>query len=489
MGTTQEKVKFYRGKSYDPTTQGDTRSKGEIVFLNDAFDSTLSPGTPAYEDAVKFGSIYQDDKIVGTTRAEQLMTTAPITVQGGPLANNIAESGETWPFGTDTAGNKVIPAGTSIQDILTQLFLKEKWGAPEEPVVATLTTSVEAPTPILNADSKTDSLVEIGDTITVSKITANSVTYGGTETTSVSGFTYGYSIADDNTKDSSNTSVSASRNTPVPNSGETYSMTVTNNFGATVQTIPTDATASNVICKSSTNANIAFTGTAMKGSNTVSVSETGVGSTAIVDALPSYYACSNVGNTHKSDGSTIKSKSVAENTLSIGKPSDTSEASLTGVFAIYSTGTLYTGGWTTSETSKDSGAWSGQSGYMKFSSTENPQRLLLTDLTNGTSAFYGYIGFGKDTNPETLKIIYLPEGWKISSVVKVPDSTAPGVWLPMGEGGANKISQTVDGVNTYEYDFENNSGYTSKYTKWQITGVVAAQVFKLKIEPDDVVTQ
>lgn len=477
MGDNKTQVKFYRGKTWN----NPENENGEILFLNDAFDSTLTKDSPEYTSAAKFGSIYQDDKIVGTTRAEKLMTTADITVQGGPLANNIAESGDEWTFGTDTAGNKVIPAGTSIQDILTQLFLKEKWGVPNEPVIATLTTAVDAPTPSLSAPTQTDSLVEIGDTITVDKITANAVTYGGTTTTSVSGFTYGYSSTDDNKRDSSNTSVSVTRNTPVPNSDETYSMTVTNNFGATVPTITSNATASEVTCDK-------FTGTAIKGTNTVNVSETGVGSKATVPALSSYYACSNVGNTHKSDGSTITSKSVESDTLTVSAPTNTDSASLTGVFAIYSTGTLYTGGWTTSETSKDSSAWSNQSGYMKFSSTEKPQRLTLTELTNGTSTFYGYIGFGKDTNPETLKIIYLPEGWKISSVVKVPDATAPGVWLPMGEGGANKISQTVDGVNTYEYDFKNDSGYTSKYTKWQITGVVAGQVFKLKIEPD-VVTQ
>ena len=400
------------------------------------------------------------------------MTTDVITIQGGPLANDIAESGETWPFGTDESGNKIIPAGTSIQSILTNLFLKEKWGEPKTPVEARLTTAVDAPTPSLSATTKTGSLVEIGDTITVAKITANAVTYGGTTTTSVSGFTYGYSATDDNKRDSSNKSVSVNRGTPTANSNETYSMTVTTNFGATVPTITSSATASEVTCKSPTNTNIAFTGTAIKGSNTVTVSETGVGSTATVPALQSYFACSNVGNTHKSDGTTITSTSVESKTLSVNAPTNSDSASLTGVYAIYSTGTLYSGGWNTSDTTNDSDAWNKQADYMKYSSTTTPQRLALTDLTNGTSTFYGYVGFANDTNPETNKIILLPSGWKISEV-KVPDANVGGKWLIMGSGGASQVGE--------EYSFTNNSGHASNYTKWQITGSVAAQAFKLKI--------
>lgn len=439
MSTTQEKVKFYRGKSYNPATQGDTGSKGEIVFLNDAFDSTLSSGTPAYEAAAKLGSIWQDDKIVGTTRAEQLMTTAPITVQGGPLANNIAETGDgDWPFGTDTAGNKVIPAGTSIQDILTQLFLKEKWGAPNEPVLATLTTSVDAPTPQLSATTQTDSLVEIGDTITVDKITANKVTYGGTTTTSVSGFTYGYSADNDNTRDSSNTSVSVSRGTPVPNSGETYSMTVTTNFGAVVPTITSNSTASNVTCAS-------FTGTAIKGSNTVSVSETGVGSKATVPALPSYYACSNVGNTRKSDGSTITSTSVESKNLTASAPTNSDEATLTGVYR------LYTNGKQTTETYV--------SGPFEFSGSE--AGFNLVDYSSSKTL---YACFGSPS--EKTWEVYLPK----SELLKLSGAYAYNSVSGKYETSSNNItlSSTSKTIKCLAGDIE--------YDVYQIAGVAGNNI-------------
>lgn len=397
---SETKVKFYRGKTWNPATEGEPTNNGEVVMINDAMYDQVGTkegqiSQEEYNARKKFGSVYQDDKIVGTTRAEQLMTTADITIQGGPLANDIAESGETWPFGTDDAGNKIIPAGTSIQSILTNLFLKEKWGAPGTPVEATLTTAVDAPTPSLSATTKTGSLVEIGDTITVAKITANAVTYGGTTTTSVSGFTYGYSATDDNIRDSSNKSVFVNRGTPTANSNEKYSMTITNNFGATVPTITSSATPSEVTCKSSTNTNIAFTGTAIKGLNTVNVSETGVGSKATVPPLQSYFACSNVGNTHKSDGSTITSKSVESKTLSVNAPTNSDSASLTGVYR------LYTNGKQTTETYIE--------GPFEFSESE--YGFGLVDYSSSKTL---YACFGSPS--EKTWEVYLPksEGLKLS---------------------------------------------------------------------------
>lgn len=394
-------------------------------------------------------------------------TTKAITVEGGPLANDITETGEEWPFETEN-GNRIIPAGTDIQTILEKLFLKEKWATPKTPVPATLTLSVTAPTPTFSAASKTGSLVEVGDTITVNTITANAVSVGGTTTTSVSGFTYGYSAADDNSKDSANTSVSVNRATPVANAEDTYSMTVTPSgmTGTSVPTITGNTIASNVTCAS-------FTGTAVHGENKVTVSETGVGYTASVPELPVYYACSNVGNTHDSNGVTKPSTKVDATTLSASAPSNSKSASLTGVYAIYSTGTLYSGGFKTS--AQDAAAYDAQSAFEKFScatSGDNayvPTRLALTDLTNGSSAFYGYFGFGTD-NDKVNKIIYLPAGWKIEEAHQ-PNASVSAKWdIPCS------FEQ-----NGQAFSFTNNSGAVSNYTKWVITGFTATDSVKVKI--------
>jgi hypothetical protein len=62
-------------------------------------------------------------------------------------------------------------------------------------------------------------------------MTANSTVVGGTNQTTVSGFTYGYSADDDNEVDKVDgnimTSIAVNRSNPTAKSSEKYSMTVT----------------------------------------------------------------------------------------------------------------------------------------------------------------------------------------------------------------------------------------------------------------------
>lgn len=108
----ETKVKFYRGKTWNPSSEGEPSNNGEIVMINDAMgdvvgDADGQVAQDVYDQRKKFGSVYQDDKIVGTTRADQLMITQDITVNDG-------EGGET------------IPAGTPVQTILTDILNQEK---------------------------------------------------------------------------------------------------------------------------------------------------------------------------------------------------------------------------------------------------------------------------------------------------------------------------------------------------------------------------
>lgn len=53
-------------------------------------------------------------------------TTSDIVVAGGPLANNVNESSDSWPSEwKDASGNKKIPVGTSVQELLEKLFNQE----------------------------------------------------------------------------------------------------------------------------------------------------------------------------------------------------------------------------------------------------------------------------------------------------------------------------------------------------------------------------
>ena len=101
--------------------------------------------------------------------ADASRTTADIVVAGGPLANNVADSADVWPWALKD-GNKVIPAGTSIQDILQGLFLKTvngtvKWGN------ITWNPSLNQPTVTLSSDGP----VEVGANVTCTVSTTSTV--------------------------------------------------------------------------------------------------------------------------------------------------------------------------------------------------------------------------------------------------------------------------------------------------------------------------
>lgn len=122
-------------------------------------------------------------------------TKNDIIIAGGPLANNVTETGDTWPTDwKDTAGNKIIPKDKSLEEILKALFLQEKYGTLSDPVYAwnpTIST-----TPVVDIKENTTSakgkLVPVGTEVSVSFSPSGEATNQATAT--VSGATYGYSL-------------------------------------------------------------------------------------------------------------------------------------------------------------------------------------------------------------------------------------------------------------------------------------------------------
>lgn len=122
------------------------------------------------QDGVDFGgTIYRGADALGTTCADHLKTVETIQIAGGPLANDVAESNEVWPW-KDDAGNKIIPAGKSIQEILSAMFLKVVNGTVTWKSV-TGSATINQPTITLSSDGP----VEVGSTVTISKLTAGTV--------------------------------------------------------------------------------------------------------------------------------------------------------------------------------------------------------------------------------------------------------------------------------------------------------------------------
>ena len=130
-----------------------------------------------------------------SSEAGDTTTKNNIIIAGGPLANNVTETGDTWPTDwKDAAGNKIIPKNKSLEDILKALFLQEKYGTLTDPVYAWDPALSNTPSVDIKKDGATvvNKLVPVGTEVTVSFATHEGETNQATAT--VSGATYGYSL-------------------------------------------------------------------------------------------------------------------------------------------------------------------------------------------------------------------------------------------------------------------------------------------------------
>lgn len=137
-----------------------------------------------------------------SSEAGETTTKNNIIIAGGPLANNVTETGDTWPTGwVDDAGNKIIPKNKSLEEILKVLFLQEKYGILTDPVYAWDPALSNTPTVDIkqNTTSVVNQLVPVGTEVTVSFAIHEGETNQATAT--VSGATYGYSLDGTTIKD------------------------------------------------------------------------------------------------------------------------------------------------------------------------------------------------------------------------------------------------------------------------------------------------
>ena len=130
-----------------------------------------------------------------SSEAGDTTTKNDIIIAGGPLANNVTETGDTWPTDwKDDAGNKIIPKNRSLEEILKALFLQEKYGKLSDPVYAWDPALSNTPTVDIkqNTTSVVNKLVPVGTEVTVSFAIHEGETNQATAT--ISGATYGYSL-------------------------------------------------------------------------------------------------------------------------------------------------------------------------------------------------------------------------------------------------------------------------------------------------------
>lgn len=302
---------------YGSTTEGKTIEANDFVAINKGLAADAATG------AEKYGSIYKGDKILGTTEANNLVLTSDIVIAGGPL-----EADGKTAFGS------TIPAGTSLQDIMLKLFCVEKWPVKTNGSTnvstsdATLVSTVATPSLTYNGKTANNNstTVEVGTTVSY-EAKSGSSSYTATPH-KASGFTYGYSAADDNTKDSSDTSKSAAFGTISAVSTAVPTLTLSGKVAETIN--GTAGSASTGAATKSGSVVIA------EGNNKIKAQSKSITYTGTCSALAQLYGCSNLNNTHKADGTTYTSTAKEEVTLtSTAVNSGTIEINCVGAYKVF----------------------------------------------------------------------------------------------------------------------------------------------------------
>lgn len=236
---------------------------------------------------------------------ETIKTTDAIPVAGGPLADLL-----------NKAGINSISPDTSMQDLFVSLFTKELWPTNLVFKEGTVSAAIAAPSFTLSNTG----LVEVGATVTIGKTTLSAATMSTTART-YSGFTYGYSSSNDNTKDSSNTTITVNASNVALNSVN-YTMKRTTNGSVENATANTNHAQVTLDSK---------TFKAIEGTNTVKVDITGPTANATFASMPVYYACSNLGKTSEEHKTELKGTATKTSTI----PSNSKTLNVTGVYPYY----------------------------------------------------------------------------------------------------------------------------------------------------------
>ena len=270
---------------------------------------------------------------VRSVDTDRTYTTEEITVMGGPLAKLL----------TDVGINK-INAGTDIQSLLMTLLCKEiypynatgdTWYMADEAALGNqkkigyqqpnFTSSIGAP----SISNFTTGNIEAGTKFSFT-VTVPAVSTKNTAST-VSNLTWGYSAADDDSADSTNTSITKNWSSSIDSDTYTLKTTVNNGFGA--------ITKANVTGTNASRPTYTLEVQIADGTNKITWDVTGCTHTASVSANPSVYMVSNLGKTDAA----IKTNVISAKTITTPAPTNTTNKSVTGVrhsFAAAKQGTV-----------------------------------------------------------------------------------------------------------------------------------------------------
>lgn len=369
--------------------------------------------------------ITKDDKGLAVTSvdADKTTTSKEIQIEGGPLASAANE----------VFGGKVIPSGTSIEDILTKLLCREIYPTPTS-YLGSCSFSSSAPN-LSSSNATKNSLVEIGTTITFNTITAKNVT-ATINNPYVGKFTNGYRTElTGETIETSDGYVRTSWSTGQTDGG--YYKLALFNTGFTGN-LPLTVTATTYDdCKISS-----FNLTAIKGENTLKVTETPAKHDKWHSGIPSYYIVSNMGNVDSGHTSDVV---ASVNTTGVNVNPQSSTFSVTGVYPIFTNGIAY-------KTNKDE--VDAENDLLDNPVTNDGTKLNLVNSNTLFAVSFAH----QDKAPYRLLV---PDGWKINEAIAfdslVGDYKIGCVDKFSSKGTTTKAIQGVD-VSYTIYEWNESKG-------------------------------
>lgn len=219
-------------------------------------------------------------------------------------------------------GVKEINSG-NLEEVLKALFSNETYPASS----ITYPTALKAVTvgkPTISITNHTSNIAEIGTKGTLSagsngSSTNNTITY--------SGFTYGYSNANDNSADSGTNKPGNVTVTGVADSGSNYSLSFTTDNGFGSATIDSKTGSNGAAVSQSKELEYAL------GTNKVTVTVTSPSYSATVSTQPTKYIVSSLGATSESE---VVNAAPSVTTITAASNTNTNSITVTGVYPCYS---------------------------------------------------------------------------------------------------------------------------------------------------------
>ena len=336
-------VKIYKDSALQSVSFAD--QKLTFVYnLADGSSKTVDVDVSAFLSENEFGDgLVVTDHVVSVALAEHTegdndnylvmeegkLAVREIEADDTKLKKPIVVAGLSGQFGAGNYSNgNTIPAGTDIQTILQNLLCKELYPTATS-TNGTISNSIAQPTVTLSHSGT----IEVGTEVSLNSASVAESTVSTTPN-KVTGMTNGYSAADDDSADSTATSVSKEWSTSRTGNAYSMSATVTKfNGGNTTATTP-----ATVATRSMTATTLGY---AAEGTNKIKVSVTGDTFTGSVEEIPVMYLVSNLGNTDVSKKTT---KVNAQSNITPAAPTNSREVSVTGkykYFLGYSDNTTY----------------------------------------------------------------------------------------------------------------------------------------------------